>query len=83
MAKLSISADQEEELVLNAEDGGNTEKDWELWLIGRFLMDSQIKFNALMKHCLACLETRKRSKHQRNKQRSIPIFSPSGHKENN
>ena len=52
LENLSLSVDEEEELVLDTGEDGSTTQSFDLCLIGRFLNDRMINFNA-MKHRLA------------------------------
>ncbi|RVW31876.1 Transposon TX1 uncharacterized 149 kDa protein [Vitis vinifera] len=52
LENLSLSVDEKEELVLNTGEDGSTTQSFDLCLIGRFLTDRMINFNA-MKHRLA------------------------------
>ena len=52
LENLSLSVDEEEELVLDTGEDGSTTQSFDLCLIGRFLTNRMINFNA-MKHRLA------------------------------
>ena len=52
LENISLSVDEEEELVLDTGEDGSTTQSFDLCLIGRFLTDRMINFNA-MKHRLA------------------------------
>ena len=52
LENLSLLVDEEEELVLDTGENGSTTQSFDLCLIGRFLTNRMINFNA-MKHRLA------------------------------